>query len=96
MWQVYAAVSAAILGVLGYLWYKLKVGAVAETDAQLRDAEIARQAETQKALESALAARAKEEAKELQDEASKILANPDLDAKRRAALELLAKLRGVH
>lgn len=96
MWQVYAGVSAAILGVLGYLWYKLKTGASAESDAALRDSQIAEDAKRQKALEAQVATKAKEEAKELADEADKILTIEDPAVKRRAALDALAKLRGVH
>jgi hypothetical protein len=89
----YAAIVVAIVGVIGYLWYKVKTS---PSDVELLTARVELEAKTRKALEAQMAAKANEEAKELRDEASKILAISVAEDKRRAALELLAKLRGVH
>lgn len=92
MWQTVALVSVAILGVGLYFWYKYSQDSV---DA-LQEAALKKSEETRKALEAELAAKAEQEKKELRDEASKILEITNQELKRRAALDLLKRIRGVN
>lgn len=95
MWQTILGASLVLIGVAAYIWHRLQQGTKAETDAALKDAQIARDAETKKALEAQLAAKAKLEMKELKDETNEILALPPSDERLRRALELLARTRGA-
>lgn len=92
------AVIAGILAVFGvgvWLWAKVKAGGKLEADATLRDAEIARQAQQAKILQTQREAAATQAKKDLDDQVDKILTLAP-EARLDAALALLAKLRGVH
>lgn len=94
-WQVIIAAIIAVGGVAAYLIYLLVTGAKEKAYAALKDAQLERDAKEKAALREQVALKAKQEAKELEDETRTILEMDDLDAKRRASLELLKRLRGV-
>lgn len=95
MWQIVAGAGAVVVAVLGYLWYRVRSGAVAESQVSVLEARVAADGAQISAAQDAAIAAAASQAKELDDEAKEVLRRADESARRQAALDLLARVRGV-
>lgn len=95
LWTV-LGVGALLAGVVGYIWYKIRHAAGVESAAELVRAEVERKDEQVAALQAQIEAKNEQERAELNAEVAKVLAEQDQTEKRRRALELLARIRGVH
>lgn len=93
MWEVIVGVAGSILAVLALVWYKYKTG----QDTISAQSEAAGVEQLKRAAQEKLAAdKTAAERKDLQNEVAAILGRDKADKQREAAaLELLAKFRGV-
>lgn len=91
-WQIAAGVVGLLVAAFAVVWYKLR--------AQSNDTALAQNAAAQaeaahQLAESQLKAKNEADRKALEDEANRVLATPDAKDRERAALDLLARIRGV-
>lgn len=86
-------VVGLLLAAAGVVWYKLKADS-ANLGAQ--SAQLAEDAAKRTQLETQAATARQTERENLQHEAGTILANPDAGTRTQLALDLLARVRGVH
>lgn len=92
-WQVAAGVIGLLL-VAGFAaWYKLKD---TSSDAVLAKNAADQAGAAQVLAEKQLQAKNESDRKALNEQVTRILSIQDKDAKQRAALELLARVRGIH
>jgi hypothetical protein len=96
MWQAIVGAIGVLFGLGVLVWAKLERSAAVEA-AEAANQEAVRRLETQaKAQQEQAVAKSVELGKKLQDEASKILAISDEDARIKAVISFLAGVRGKH
>lgn len=78
-----------------YVWYKWRTGAVSEDQVAVLEGQHTVDTAAVAAAQDAAIKQAGTQIKELSDEAKQILEMAESDARHRAALDLLARLRGT-
>jgi len=95
MLYVILGVVGVLAAAAGVVWYKIRKTANAETESDLQRAARERAETSQAAAEKQIAERNEQERKELNASIATAKELPDPEARRRALLAVLHKLRGV-
>lgn len=96
MWPAIIGVGGAAIALGLFVWYKIKSAVSTESAAAVKSQEAKELADKAAVLQDQIQAKNDQERVQLENEVTKVLAIGEEEAKRRAALDLLARLRGVH